>query len=621
MNVSLCSSTMCALGLVLASSFACIGGDDDPLSVAVTQGALVTGILPPRISVVPVFLVPSDRTPPTATETKKLKDHLVWSQSRYKVMLKNRDTFLIDRDPVVVTDSHNATYWGTADGGTVMQKMLSNFAFDRFNNPYIYAVVLQGVAGGTGSVTMNGGINTGGAVLLIRQQSWNEPNFQSTLQHELGHSFGLNHSWESGYFAGPSCGGTPSTCVQTSASLACRFSQDRGWTIMSYNVCHQTNGMNPAANPGVLLPEDIANLALNKRVFPALYFDPETDLPTNVSGVYRMLAHQGTSAIPGQVSGDVTVTTSFGETFGTVVTNVARKVIRKSNPTVAFDPGTMWHSGPTNSVGWVQLTVQFPTQVTLSGLGVHTQHSGAYHGADRVQVTAGTQVIVQKPVAIDDIVSFTPTAATTWTFAFHSTSGYVLVRGLQFYTQGGSNWTTEIFPSRYPIEQVNYLDANQITTGSGETFDSKVTNAVTGWNVPGNDSQTGFQPTLMWHSGPTNAQGKVSVLVSFRYPVTADAVEVFSQHSGQYHRVTEVQVQYRRGVDPFITLPVIASQATGADATVAFSQVVKAKTFILTFSSTSGYVVIRKLRFRSPLVNGYHERTDVISGPQIAPLN
>jgi hypothetical protein len=370
-----------------------------------------------------------------------------------------------------------------------------------------------------------------------------------------------------------------------------------------------------------LLPEDLNNLALNKRVVPNLYFNPETDLPSGVTGVYRLLAHQGTTLISGQVSGDYSVTTTSGQAFGTLVSNLMRNVIRKSNPTVGFDAATTWHSGPTDSSGWASLTVQFPISVSLTGVAVHTQHSGSFHGADQLRISSGnaSQLVTQQAVSVDDIVTFPATSASKWKFAFHSTSGYVLVRGLQFFTRGGTDFGSEVFPSRYPTELVNYLNGTRTTSTSGAMNGSKVANIVTGWDVPANDAATGFQPARMWHSGPTDAQGNVSVITTFPYPVTLSGVEVFSQYGGLEHQATHVGVQYRSSSSgPW--LDASAPQATAADATVNFAPVT-ALQLAVKLNSSTGFVVVRKLRFKSAVTNGYHERPDALTGPQSPPLN
>ena len=107
-----------------------------------------------------------------------------------------------------------------------------------------------------GGRTINGGLNSGGGFMFIASSELRRnKHFQATLQHELGHAFGLPHPDVYGYDlrANPS--------------------------IMSYNPANFTDGFRPSRRPGVLIPEDRRALALNKRVFAKATFDPARDLP------------------------------------------------------------------------------------------------------------------------------------------------------------------------------------------------------------------------------------------------------------------------------------------------------------------------------------------------------
>ncbi len=86
-----------------------------------------------------------------------------------------------------------------------------------------------------GGRPFNGGFNTGGGIVIMSSNGLDRaPNFQSTLQHELGHAFGLPHVDVYGYD------------MQTNMSM------------MSYNPSHHTNGFEPSATPGRFIPEDRA---------------------------------------------------------------------------------------------------------------------------------------------------------------------------------------------------------------------------------------------------------------------------------------------------------------------------------------------------------------------------
>jgi hypothetical protein len=601
---------------------------DEGESIEIQQHALTAGALPAQIKVMPVILVPKGQAAPTQADKDFLRDHLAWAQRRYKEMLKNRDTFQIAGTPVVVNDTNDLSFWNK-DGvaADVHRVMLAKFGYNRFNNPYIYVVAPVGVMVTAWAEAMNGGINTGGGSVYLGGWDSNRASgpHQSMLQHELVHAFGIVHSFQSSYpDPGVRCDSDPTTwnprCTPFPTPLVCRFSAKQGWSVSSYDNCLDTSGWTASQNPGIILPEELAALSLNKRVFPKLYFDPETDLLSGTTGVYRMGDNPGVASIAGQVEAKLTVTTSSGELFNSKVANIARNPIqrspsrpvsiRQSNPTVGYDSYSMWHSSPSPN-GWVSVQVQFPMAVSLNKIGVHTEHSGAHWSADVVKVEAGNPFayVTQQGVGIDDQVSFSTTTASRWQFSFHSRSGnngYVVVRGLQFFGPDG-----EIFSNFYPTELYNYP---VVTTASGEGWDSKVSHAVTGWPTPANDAQTGYQPTLMWHSN-YSADGWVSVDVTFPYPVTVNGVEVHSQYGGQAHMAQYAQILYDRAG----TFVAITQGATnGPDATYSFSQV-KSSRFRVKLQGLSGYVVLRKLLFKSPVSNGYLERPDCIKGPQVLP--
>jgi len=247
------------------------------------------------------------------------------------------------------------------------------------------------------------------------------PNFQSTLQHELGHTFGLPHVDVYGY------------------------NMNDNPSIMSYNLKHHTHGFNPIPNPGFLIPEDIRALAKNKRVFPQLVFSPAQDIPVG----YRMKGFVllGPMQIPGQPT--IKVTTTSSEAFGSKAQNVVHHEIKPSNPgnPQNYDANNMWHSTKTTT-GWVSLKIVFPLPVELTGIAIHSQHSGQSHAAKAVRISAAkggsgfSQVLQTQLRSVDEKVAIPPTRAQIWEIDFQAgSSGMVVIRGLQFYA--GNN---EIFP-------------------------------------------------------------------------------------------------------------------------------------------------------------------------------
>jgi hypothetical protein len=260
------------------------------------------------------------------------------------------------------------------------------------------------------------------------------PNVQSTLQHEIGHSFGLPHvdTYDYNMASSPS--------------------------IMSYNPGHHTSGFRPSATPGRLIPEDLRGLGLNRRVFPVLRFDPQQDVPPG----YRLakLVWLDPMTIPGQPPYAPALKTPSGEDFGTAVGNIVGQRVEPSvevrgasRAIQSFNSKTMWQSGPSDS-GWVMIEASFPANVTLSGIGIHSQHSAKYHAADGVRVEAqgqrGYKLVAEQPLeSIDSIAKFRPTRARVWHLYFHAADGHVVVlRGLRFFSQSG-----EITPPIVPYGQ------------------------------------------------------------------------------------------------------------------------------------------------------------------------
>jgi hypothetical protein len=189
--------------------------------------------------------------------------HFRWTRSRYRELLGGHASFTLKgRTPHVYRAEGNLAFYRAqpeAAAPQMVAELLKDLGYDRFNCPYILVSVLMntedGFPGGGGR-PINGGFNTGGGIVILSSFGLDHaPNFQSTLQHELGHAFGLAHVDAYGYD------------MATSESL------------MSYNAAHHTKGFEPSQTPGVFIPEDLRSLALNQRVFPGFHFDPAKDVP------------------------------------------------------------------------------------------------------------------------------------------------------------------------------------------------------------------------------------------------------------------------------------------------------------------------------------------------------
>jgi hypothetical protein len=233
----------------------------EPLA-AQTAGVMIRS----GLTVLPVFFVPSDDSPPTQLEQTTLMRHIYWAQRRYFEMLGGRATFQIASNVPAIYQAKNPTSYYQAQpeeaAPAFVDEWLSANNLTRFNCPYSLLFVVHNAtisfptpAGGT---PINGWQNEGGGVAIFSLQDLSAFNFQSTLQHELGHTFDPVHVDSYGYD------------MNTNPS------------IMSYNSSHWTNYFQASPTPGILIPEDIRSLAQNELAFPLLTFT-SGDIPTGYS--------------------------------------------------------------------------------------------------------------------------------------------------------------------------------------------------------------------------------------------------------------------------------------------------------------------------------------------------
>jgi len=253
--------TVMAILLVLSAAVlcGCVGQSPTTVHETTSYSGKIT-----QVKILPVFFVPADGKEPRDAEIQLLNKHLLIAQSRYKAMIKDRDIFGIISDPPVIYKSPNNLWFfrKSADrGGTKYTlELLQHLNVSRYDCPYILLIVVMNPTDNFpygGGRTINGGIGNGGGIVIMSSYLLNQPDggFQSTLQHELGHSFGLLHADAYGYD------------MNTSKS------------IMSYNPNNNWRGFEPPASEGILIPEDLYALAKNKLVFPNFYFDPVKDVP------------------------------------------------------------------------------------------------------------------------------------------------------------------------------------------------------------------------------------------------------------------------------------------------------------------------------------------------------
>jgi hypothetical protein len=409
----------------------------------VTGAGAVEDYIPPKdVSVLTVFLVPKDEKPPTADEKEQLLKHLKWTQTRYREMLKGRDTFSIapGEPPVLAAKLPGPAYDAMPEGAApqLVSEVLEGLHLTRFNAPYCFVIVLMNTRNANPTPAgrcFNGGFNTGGG--MLETSSWcifgknSAPNVQSTLQHELGHSFGLPHVDVYGY------------------------DMETNMSIMSYNPNHHTDGFTPSQTPGILIPEDIRGLAMNKRVFPHLYFDPRTDVPAGYE--LERVVCLGPQGIPGQPDYGIKATTPSGEVYGSSVERMINGDMGPIMPSVllpdgkvTYDANTMWHSAE-SPTGWVTIDLTFPVPAALTRLDIFSQHSGRFHKAQAARLEAKVNnqlrdVVSQDLESQDATLRFPATKAQEWILHLKAGgSGAVVVRGLRFF-----NGEDEIFPRFVP---------------------------------------------------------------------------------------------------------------------------------------------------------------------------
>ncbi len=392
--------------------------------------------LPDGVSVLPVAFVPSDEQPPDINQQQLFLRQIQWTRRRFGEMLGG-DTFSLARQEEVaaVRGARPLDFYrkqperGAPD---IVAELLAHFRFSRFNCPYVFCILLMNPRDSFpegGGRTINGGLNTGGGMMYIASSEMQRnEHFQCTLQHELGHGFGLPHVDVYGYD------------MQSSPS------------IMSYNPAHHNQGFQPSPTPGGLIPEDRRGLALNRRVFPRTAFDPRRDVPAGYSLSNRIVP-LGPMQLPGIADFYPQVTTTAGEDVGSKVANVVSAEIQPSvGPGITYNPATMWHSKPLPD-GKAVLDISFPMRVRLSAIAVHSQHSGIDHAATALRLTVvdGTDrrtVVEQADLGVNQIVKFPPVAATNWSLELSAGKSRTLViRGLRFF-----DGDEEVCPHQVPYQ-------------------------------------------------------------------------------------------------------------------------------------------------------------------------
>ncbi len=412
------------------------------MMVTIKAWALEEDDFPVRVSVLPVFIVPNGEAEPTEQQKDRLVKHLKLAQQEYKAMLKGRDTFEIadtdlwvvkipiTREKLIATSNKKGEH-----SKYLRQELFKTFNVNRFNCPYIFLVMVMSPqkswASACGS-PFNGGYNSGGGTVLLCSDKLDAPNclIQGTMLHELGHAFGLSHVSAYGY------------------------DQHQSKSIMSYNKSNRWSDFTPPKEKGILIPEELRLLSMNKRVFPNLYFDPKRDIPEGYEfkAVFRSAVGCGIE-IFGQKGYRINVTTQSGEDAGTKASYIVHNLIkanRKTNKGNGLIKEHMWMSGKTQN-GRIDIELEFPIPVRMNSICVLSQCGGGYFPVKAIWVEAdmqGFKQVGEKQNVIKDeeYVTFKQVKAKRWRLYFKpDEGGQVVIRGLRFFSERG-----EIFCPLYP---------------------------------------------------------------------------------------------------------------------------------------------------------------------------
>lgn len=376
-------------------------------------------VLPPgTVKVLPIFFVPKDFAEPTADQAQRLMRHVEWTRKRYAELLPGSVTFgVAGKVPMVFLASESlAFYREQPQGGAprFVDELLRHLKFTRYNCPYILLVVLVNPIDDYpygGGRPLNGGFSTGGGIVILSSHGLDAaPNFQSTLQHELGHAFGLPHVDVYG------------------------FDMASNESLMSYNPGHHTDGFKPARAPGKFVPEDLRGLALNQRVFPNLRFDPKRHVPKGYR-LPRQIVGLGPMDLPGQLD-RVAVTTPSGGDCTPIL----------NGPEY---PGAAWRSEP-SPTGRAHVDVTLPVAVTLNKVVVHAGAGTREVYISAVDLSGRAKEVVRAGLPRADVaVDFTATRSRVWRFEFPTRpGGDVEVRGIEYFTAAG-----QVFPPLVPFER------------------------------------------------------------------------------------------------------------------------------------------------------------------------
>lgn len=242
----------------------------------------VSGQAESRIRVKPILMVSKNGRGFSPFDSRLFSDHLQWAQDRFHTLLLERDTFALESDVALELQSEQeASFWENdfhQGADVAASELFSVDRVDRMTCCFVYIVLFVGVRrlrGDGGGTPFNGGINTGGGIVVLPGNALRErAHFQTSLRHEIGHTLGLVHPDSYGY------------------------NLHQSQSIMSYNIAHYTNGLIESATPGTLIPEDYRVLSKARRVLPNFH-GAEPPIPQGY--FLRPISLLAQRKIPGQI--------------------------------------------------------------------------------------------------------------------------------------------------------------------------------------------------------------------------------------------------------------------------------------------------------------------------------
>jgi len=221
----------------------------------------------------PIIFVPSDNKDiPEKDFTDymlQIYRHLVLAQRHWLNVLQT-DTFAISPFGEVYHAKHPHAYYAAEASSSLDRQLIELFQLkkdNRIDSTFSYLIVYARQKSGAnvgpwmgGARTFNGRPNTGGGAI---QMEFTAPlfdesgRFQSTVVHELGHTFGLTH---------PDCHG---------------YSLSENPSMMSYNTRHWSHGLVEGPEYAGLNPEDFFVIGQNKLAFPNFRYVEAIHNPTH----------------------------------------------------------------------------------------------------------------------------------------------------------------------------------------------------------------------------------------------------------------------------------------------------------------------------------------------------